>query len=514
MITLVGLTKVCMQSFLNRFKILTFLVLAAFIFSSCRFLDIQALIQGNEDGNITGTPMPVRAAGTLIPDLGVSFEPDTQTYFPNPGMGWQDDHKHEEIPSLFQETIYYPVRKEIAWRVLNPAEDVYNWSVLDAHLERAVREGKQFSFRVYTMIDFESGHMVPDWVIEGGAIITELGDPNYSSCVYQEEWGDFVSALLERYDGDPNIAFIDISGYGNFNEWSWHDHQTEWDSVWDEAFQAGSAGPATMRELDAQARRRLADMFIGGSFNGHTCLDSAGDLEIVNYSYVGAARTQLVMPFAGIKQATQYVFLKSPEIGFRYDCLGRDGDNDSKVELIGERWKDAPVIFELCADSIRLEEIQTLLQAAHGSIVHNNDFSDLGSIYSTISAIGYRYYVTNASLQLGDSPGQVLLSMTWQNIGTSPNYPKMGQEFDLHVYLMNEWNEIVTVKILAVDTTQWLPGLVQDVQVSIDMPSDAYVGNYVVRVSLVERRTAEPIFLAFGTPDGDLRYPVASFYYK
>ena len=64
---------------------------------------------------------------------------------------------------------------------------------------------------------------MPEWVLQKGAKILNSGEPDYSNCRYQEEWGKFVAELIARYDGNPDIAFIDISGYGNFSEWSWRD---------------------------------------------------------------------------------------------------------------------------------------------------------------------------------------------------------------------------------------------------------------------------------------------------
>ncbi len=119
--------------------------------------------------------------------------------------------------------------------------------------------------------------------------------------------GSFVNALVERYDGNPNIAFIDISGYGDFNEWSWVD-QTEWDFSWEEHYNQGTASKYTFNTIDGQARRRLADMFIGGEFTDTFAERISNKPRYVNYKYAGFQKSQLVLPYAGMIQATQYVF--------------------------------------------------------------------------------------------------------------------------------------------------------------------------------------------------------------
>ncbi|MFH1999389.1 MAG: hypothetical protein ABIK28_06895, partial [Planctomycetota bacterium] len=187
------------------------------------------------------TPVPTQTP-TEIPTPEVEVEMRSvvlvadQEYYSNPGMGWQ--YRGGEYPTnkVVAETVAYAPRADISWKVLNPAEGVYDWSELDANLNYVVSQGKQFSFRVYTMRgEVYGGHQLPQWVIDKGARIFPDGQVDYANCTYQQEWGKFVNKLIQRYDGNPNISFIDISGYGNFNEWSWQD-QTEWDQTWADAY--------------------------------------------------------------------------------------------------------------------------------------------------------------------------------------------------------------------------------------------------------------------------------------
>ena len=502
-----------MSGFYNKRFFITSLVLIIISISGCG----QATTPSNDPPvDLTPTKSPVTevAAGTVIPDPVSVFTPDMETYLPNPGVGWQNDHAHEEIFPFFPETIYYPVRHQIAWDVLNPAKGVYDWSALDAEYNRAIQEGKQFSFRVYTMTYSEYGDRIPDWVEAEGVLFTELGDPDYTSCVYQQEWGTFVNTMLERYDGDPNVAFIDISGYGDFNEWPWLDHQTAWDDEWAEAYESGEAGPATLKELDAQARRRLADMFIGGSFEEHLCRDASGQIVQTSYSYKGAQSTQLIMPYAGIRQSIQYVFMQRSDVGFRYDCLGRPGTLDYMPSMIGERWMYAPVVFELCSDTLDLQDMKALLEQTHGSVVHNNDFQDLPSLQDIILPIGYRFHLESAGVEPSNIPGDVFLMMTWKNIGSAPNYPRMGQEFELHVYIVDENDNVIVDEIAADKTSLWMPDVPQTFHVILEMPETADPGHYNIKVSLVEKRTGRPIYLAMGEDDQNGRYFATSFEYR
>jgi hypothetical protein len=435
----------------------------------------------------------------------------SEVYFPNPGIGWQNS---SETPTSMgvQESVLYPDRREIAWSILNPAEGIYDWAVLDERLQAAAAAGNQFSFRVYTMIgESFGGHMVPGWVLgKGATLLPETGEPDYSNCVYQEEWGRFVNELVRTYDGNPNIAFIDISGYGNFNEWSWQDSQTDWDSDWEAGYLNGSANSDLFETLDGQARRRLADMFIGGSFDHHECHLSNGDIRVSNYAYVGFQKTQLVMPYAGIVQATQYVFSRRKDVGFRYDCLGRNGERvmEKVGSIVSEIWMTAPVVFEFCKpDQFDLEDARALLAAGHGSIVHDNNWKfDSSLLKELIRDAGYRYFIKDATLQMN---GQLIaIQMDWQNIGYAPSYPKMGQEFQMRFYLVDATGTPIHEEIIQADISQWLPAKsrihepqVYQISHVVHLPFLPAQGVYYAAISIVEVRTGKPINLAFEARD-------------
>jgi hypothetical protein len=429
-------------------------------------------------------------------------------YLTNPGIGWQDGPEPFGF-MYFPETVAYSNRREIGWSVLNPDPGTFEWLALDQQLEQAVQSGKQFSFRVYTYVgeDYD-GHMFPEWVLDVGAVFLPSGEPDYSNCTYQEQWGKFVDELGRVYDGNPNIAFIDISGYGNFNEWSWQDEQTEWDTRWEDDYVNGNASAVSFESLDGQARRRLADMFIGGSFQGHSCRTSNGDIIQVDYSYQGFQKTQLVMPYAGIVQSTQYVFTRKNDVGFRYDCLGREGER--VLEKVGNEisriWQKAPVVFELCKpDEVDIEDARLLLRTSHGSVVHNNNWKySYEQLEDLMLKSGYRYFLKQAVLKVED--GQIILQMEWQNPGSAPNYPKMGQDFTLHFYLMNTMGEPKLDQAIQADISTWHPSNDESVvyyviSETIPLPFTLKDGDYYAGVSILDTRTGLPINLAFGGRD-------------
>ena len=73
-------------------------------------------------------------------------------------------------------------------------------------------------------------YATPEWVRQAGAkgCFYEFGkgptpqgrswDPDFGDPVFLEKLGQFLSAMAARYDGNPNVAFIDIGSYGLWGE--------------------------------------------------------------------------------------------------------------------------------------------------------------------------------------------------------------------------------------------------------------------------------------------------------
>ncbi len=487
-----------------KLRLFTISAIAAFLLSQC-----EPYFWG---GGSSAYLPPLSPGDVTELDGTKSIQPESKdTYLTNPGIGWQDGPEPFGFMN-FPETVSYSNRRQIGWSVLNPQKGKYDWSALDQQLDAAVESGKQFSFRVYTFVgEGFAGDMLPPWVLkEGAVLLLPTGEPDYSNCVYQEEFGIFVDELRHKYDGNTNIAFIDISGYGNFNEWSWEDTQTEWDEQWEDDYANGVPSAASFQTLDGQARRRLADMFLGGSFEGHSCRMANGDVAQLNYSYEGFQNTQLVMPYAGIAQSTQYVFFRRPDVGFRHDCLGRVPERvyEKVGTEIDQIWQHAPVVFELCKpDEVEFEDAKALLQMSHGSIVHNNNWKySIEQLQDMMAGAGYRYLLQQADLAVED--GQLVVHMDWQNNGSAPSYPKMGQDFSLHFYLVNKAGKPVLNHEIPADISTWLPAdtmtdesPVYSISETMAFPFFFRNGDYYAGVSILDRRTGLPIQLGFGSPD-------------
>jgi hypothetical protein len=475
----------------------------------------------------TDTPVEVYPTITTLPATSpvpvssdrITVHPDgSNKYMANPGIGWQFDHGDPESSSVLPETVAY-YRQEFGWMTLNPADGEFNWAILDQYINLARSEGKDASFRIVTMLGEDYGsHLVPDWVLKKGAVIYEYGAPDYSNCVYQDEWAKFVQALIERYDGSPDIAFIDISGYGNFNEWSWDDNQTEWDETWQNNYAEGNVDPAGLSTMDGQARRRLSDMFTGGSNPAHHCRMANSSIRTVSYAYTGFTKTQLIMPYAGIPASTEYVYTRHKDVGFRYDCLGRDAKINGLDSVLTSLWRSAPIAYEFCGwKPLVMDKARQLLNATHGSLLHNNEspFTQ-EEMDDLLYLAGYRYFLSSAVFNKEVRAGTpMVLDMTWKNTGNAPYYPKMGHTFELHAALTDSAGRTVLDTAIPVDISSWIPADEAEsdapaitVNAKLNIPADLAAGTYTPRVYIKDIKTGQAISLAMDGMDSQNRYPL------
>lgn len=117
------------------------------------------------------------------------------------------------------------------WADIEPKEGEYDWSFMDAYIERAAFRGHKAAFGImsFCTTNFVQ-NATPRWVFDeagaDGRWIHYGGDettpamfcPNWDDPIYQEKVANFAKALAAKYDGDPRIAFIDMRAWGNWGE--------------------------------------------------------------------------------------------------------------------------------------------------------------------------------------------------------------------------------------------------------------------------------------------------------
>ena len=117
----------------------------------------------------------------------------------------------------------------IPWAFVEPKEGEYNWSVFDTPAQRYVQNGKQFAIRI-NCCEHWIPWATPKWLKDKGCkgvqfTVRRGPDPNgacwepdYLDPIYLEHLERLIKNLAARYDGDPNVAFIDIGTFGLWGE--------------------------------------------------------------------------------------------------------------------------------------------------------------------------------------------------------------------------------------------------------------------------------------------------------
>ena len=169
-----------------------------------------------------------------------TFQPqDNGQALVNPGMGWtlhfysnaienygsklEPSDTLDDWPGL--STIYL----RVPWSFLEPQEGQFNWSLFDTPTQRWVAKGKKIAIRV-SCCESWWRYATPKWVQDAGAkgVDFEFGkgpraggplwEPDYLDPVFLEKLDHFLAALARHYDGNPNVAFIDIGSFGMWGE--------------------------------------------------------------------------------------------------------------------------------------------------------------------------------------------------------------------------------------------------------------------------------------------------------
>ena len=110
-----------------------------------------------------------------------------------------EGYHFEDIPGL--STVYI----RAPWSLFEPQENLFDWSVIDAAIQKYGGVDKQIALSA--VVCEGSNYATPLWVYDAGAVA-----PVYSDPVFVDKLENFVRAYGAKYDGNRNIAFIDVGG--------------------------------------------------------------------------------------------------------------------------------------------------------------------------------------------------------------------------------------------------------------------------------------------------------------
>jgi hypothetical protein len=417
----------------------------------------------------------------------------------NPGMGWQTFHHFADDDPTLQGIPTAAAYFRFYWIDLEPEETKIDFARFDDMFARAHRAGQKVGFRIVLARTDRSESGSPTWLREKGAHgweyrrlvgeqrqrwVADLEDP-----LVKEAHTRLLRELGARYDGHPDLDYIDIGSVGLWGEW--HFSRTQ-------VIPGGEAVP-----MPSLARR----------------------LEIIDEYreyFPKTFKLMLINDIEGMRHATHH------GCGWRADCLGDMGgfsntwnhmDHAYRQAIAKsdatDAWRQAPVAWESCWTMRKWVEegwdVSYILDYGlelHASYL-NNKSAALEAEWSPeierfLRKLGYRLVVR--SLQHPDSaaPGAALrITMSWENAGVAPPY----RDYLLAFRLSGPSGARVVATDISIKG--WLPGP-RAVPATLVLPNDLAPGSYDLAIGVLEPGTETPaIRLAIAGRDGDGWYPIS-----
>jgi len=483
----------------------------------------------NEDNDMTSKLTCILLTVTLL--CGISFAAEQsalRTVEPadhgraliNPQMGWTM-HFYSNIIANYgskleaQDTLDdFPglscAYLRVPWSFLEPQEGQFNWSLLDTPAQRWIDKGKQIALRISSSESWMRW-ATPEWVHAAGArgynFTTGKGvdpngpywEPDYRDPVFLEKLDNFLAALARRYDGNPNVAFIDIGSFG----------------VWGE----GHTWASSKLPFDDEARKLHVDLY---------CRHFKKTLLAISDDFAGPQEPGRHFPI------TDYALSEGVTLRDDSICVQPPPKSWFHTEMAQEFWPKLPVILEhehygpskkrnAWGDGSLLLKAIEEYHASYMSIhwwprillEENRDVID-----KINRRMGYRIQLKKATF-----PSQIRLSepftitSTWANAGVAPCYPGGFVAYTLK----NEQGGIVAafcdesfnVRDLAVGPPGEAPTRTTRSTFAVAMKTYGYApstqpGTYDLYTSVGMRDGTPVIALPHENDDGHRRYKLAT----
>ncbi len=432
---------------------------------------------------------------------------DTGAILCNPGMGWVL-HYYDNVPRNYGSRLEpsdtlddWPgltvIYLRIPWSYVEPAEGEFNWSVVDTPAQRWIDKGKQVAFR-FSCTESWMRYATPEWVQKAGASghnftpgrVDDDGpfwEPDYDDPVFLGKLSNFLAAAAERYDGSPDVAFIDVGSFG----------------VWGE----GHTFASTRLAYSAETVKRHIDLH---------CKHFTRTLLAANDDFASQGRGQVTIDYACEKGLT-----------LRDDSILVQGGTRAyfNADMAPAFWPNVPVVLESehyggSRDRGNWGDGSLYLKAAedyHASYasIHwwprefLNECRDL--IARMSMRLGYRIQLIRASWDATVRvKGTLDWSATWRNAGVAPclpgGFPAITLKDEKGGVAGVFVDESLDVRSLPVGP----PGEVESVRQDdvFTLPFNLKPGTYSVYISVGRRDGRPTIALPLAGDDGHHRYPL------
>lgn len=384
----------------------------------------------------------------------------------NPGQGWvlYGNPQTQTASTLAYASVGY---MRYNWSDIEPEEGKYNWPLIDNDLNAWAALGKKFAFGVMNANSSTptNPYVTPKWVFQDGAVAVKswtydniLGRngvqyiPVWDNAIFLHKVRDFVAALAQRYDGNPNIAYIDIRSYGNWG----------------------------VQNVNGLPRSVL--------------LSPQGAETHIQIYRNAFQHTQLIVPWGTPAYQRVYTWAVNQHIGLRRDGILVRSDGRELSAAYGK----APIVFEFYSSYNWLSQkgywnekkLVAAIAAGRPSYVSlgvwGNDAQLLltqqgRAINRLTNIMGYHFVLSSATLPITITNGQATtLSFSWKNQGVASLY----QSASVAVALLDASNTVVQKQWLSrVNPRTWAPGKTTVTKSTVTFKG-VHAGTYKLAVGL------------------------------
>ena len=364
---------------------------------------------------------------------------------------------------------YYPdcsvVYIRVLWKEFEPKECEYNYALIEEILQKARENGQTLMFRLMQHSTRESDD-VPDWLKEKIPCPARPTGMRVKDCPSDPKFlyyfGRAIRAFGERFDKDPNLAFMDISLPGAWGEGSHVDLFTE--------------------EQLANFVDIYTDVFKNTLLIGQTCIPW-----LVAHSN------------------------KKTSMGWRADCIGRPDLTyemlPPKVEKMGDIWKKGHVSFEAYwwlgewqRQGWDLDKIIQILQSWHVSTFNAKslpiplEWKD--KIDEWVAKMGYHFVIDEIETLANVKRGKKLsVRIVIDNVGVAPIYRKL----PLYIRIKNETFEKSFET--GVDIRKWIQGKYEE-KIILTIPEEIPKGGYELQIGIGGKDVPSVVFATNAVQDG------------
>ncbi len=422
--------------------------------------------------------VPAPSAGTI------TLHPKRdESLLVNPGKGWVEYGGTDNTYTKDYVSVGY---NRFTWAEIEPSDGIFNWKPIDNFIQAFKRYGKKSALGVMNVsTGIGKQYVTPKWVFDAGAEVLSIADvstptgkqvipKHWDDPVFLQKMDEFIRAFGARYDGNPDIAFVDIRDYGNWGEGH-----------------TGMLGhdPSTVLTPPQSLKQNY----------------------LLPY-FQAFPRSQLIVPFGNSLYNDVYDWAVARGAGMRRDGILSQWSKDGSECL--RAYDHAPAVFEYCYSYAETKKLgywntQALMhdiEVGRPSYMQwdaqvfreNADFCrEVGN------KIGYHFVLQQASIPTRFQSGRPLhLRWRWLNDGVACLY----QPCHVAIGLLDDRDRVVQQQWVPTSVPRkWAPGVPTEESIAVTFQGIP-TGSYHLAVALfVNRKDALPAYrlgIQGRTPNG------------